>query len=396
MAADEVASTAATAPSTYAAPTTTPAPTSAAQAESAPAADSNGAVTEDEAALYDRQIRLWGLEAQNRLRTAHVLILGWNGIATEIIKNTVLSGIGSITLLDPTRVEAAVDLLTGFFFRDDDVGRPRCSQVPLDRVRALNPLVKVEGIADQATYDTIVQAGDEAEAWLKERGVDVVVIGTPLVKPGKMIEQLVGINALARKMGIKSFVSATYGLGGFYFADQVEHDYVVERNIDGDKKRIKQRQTFVSLADSLAHTWVGLTDRQKRRTRIPLEWFAWLALTHLRTSLASDAASTTIAPAALRGRTVAVINEKGLDADMILRSTDAEAVFTGMAAMRVDSDGITLAPVAAVLGGVLSQDILNAIGGREEPVVNWMMLSFNATGAATVHKIGSLSGPVVE
>ncbi len=395
MVASDAISSADAAPSTSAAAATAPAPTPAAQADAAPAADSNGAVTEDEAALYDRQIRLWGLEAQNRLRTAHVLILGWNGIATEIIKNTVLSGIGSITLLDPTRVEAAVDLLTGFFFRDDDVGRARCSQAPLDRVRALNPLVKVEGIADQATYDTIVEAGDEAEAWLKERGVDVVVIGTPLAKPGKLLEQLVGINALTRKLGIKSFVSATYGLGGFYFADQVEHEYVVERNMDGDKKRIKQRQTFVSLADSLAHTWPGLASGRSdahvsaRMVRLAGA-HAPAHESRLGRCIDDDHACCSARPHGC------VIHEKGLDPDTILGSTDAEAVFTGMAAMRIDSDGITLAPVAAVLGGVLSQDILNAIGGREEPVVNWMMLSFNATGAATVHKIGSLSGPVVE
>ena len=35
--------------------------------------EQNGAViTEDEAALYDRQIRLWGLDAQKRLEISNV------------------------------------------------------------------------------------------------------------------------------------------------------------------------------------------------------------------------------------------------------------------------------------------------------------------------------------
>ena len=36
--------------------------------------EQNGAViTEDEAALYDRQIRLWGLDAQKRLEISNVI-----------------------------------------------------------------------------------------------------------------------------------------------------------------------------------------------------------------------------------------------------------------------------------------------------------------------------------
>lgn len=33
-----------------------------------------------------------------------------------------------------------------------------------------------------------------------------------------------------------------------------------------------------------------------------------------------------------------------------------------------------LSPVCAMLGGVVSQDVLNALGGREEPFVNWFQL----------------------
>ena len=41
-------------------------------------------VTEDEAALYDRQIRLWGLEAQNHMRQAHVAVVSFTGVAEEL------------------------------------------------------------------------------------------------------------------------------------------------------------------------------------------------------------------------------------------------------------------------------------------------------------------------
>jgi ubiquitin-like 1-activating enzyme E1 A len=36
--------------------------------------------------------------------------------------------------------------------------------------------------------------------------------------------------------------------------------------------------------------------------------------------------------------------------------------------------GTDFAPTCAVLGGVLAQDILNALGGREAPLVNFFVL----------------------
>lgn len=41
-------------------------------------------VTNEEAELYDRQIRLWGLEAQSRVRNARVLIVGLRGLHAEV------------------------------------------------------------------------------------------------------------------------------------------------------------------------------------------------------------------------------------------------------------------------------------------------------------------------
>lgn len=57
---------------------------------------------------YDRQIRLWGAEAQQNLRNADILMVGVSGAGSEIVKNVVLSGINSMTLHDPTNISSAV------------------------------------------------------------------------------------------------------------------------------------------------------------------------------------------------------------------------------------------------------------------------------------------------
>lgn len=47
------------------------------------------------------------------------------------------------------------------------------------------------------------------------------------------------------------------------------------------------------------------------------------------------------------------------------------------------------APTSAIIGGVLAQDMLNALGGREEPLCNWFTLDglsgqlFSSLGSET-------------
>ena len=62
----------------------------------------------DEIALYDRQLRLWGIEAQNRMRKAKVLLITMKTLGNEVAKNLVLAGIGSLTVLDPEAVNEEV------------------------------------------------------------------------------------------------------------------------------------------------------------------------------------------------------------------------------------------------------------------------------------------------
>lgn len=58
------------------------------------------ALTAEEAALYDRQLRLWGVEAQQRLGQAKVLLIGFTAVQSEICKNIVLAGVRSVTIND--------------------------------------------------------------------------------------------------------------------------------------------------------------------------------------------------------------------------------------------------------------------------------------------------------
>jgi ubiquitin-like 1-activating enzyme E1 A len=56
------------------------------------------------------------------MRTASVLLVTLRGLSTEVAKNIVLAGVGRLTLLDQVDVSPE-DLGSGFFFRDEDVGK---------------------------------------------------------------------------------------------------------------------------------------------------------------------------------------------------------------------------------------------------------------------------------
>ena len=49
-------------------------------------------VTKQESEIYDRQIRLWGIEAQQRLQSSRMLLCGrFSATAAEVAKNLVLA-----------------------------------------------------------------------------------------------------------------------------------------------------------------------------------------------------------------------------------------------------------------------------------------------------------------
>lgn len=74
-----------------------------------------------EAAVYDRQMRLWGVEAQKRLQSSHVLVSGLSALGSELVKNLVLAGL-NVTVHDPRAVTPHA-AAAQFFFSADDVGR---------------------------------------------------------------------------------------------------------------------------------------------------------------------------------------------------------------------------------------------------------------------------------
>lgn len=96
--------------------------------------------------------RLWGRAGLDRLRAAHVCVVGVGGVGSWAVEGLARSGVGALTLVDlddvcVTNVNRQLPALDG------QIGRPKVA-VLAERVQAINPECAVEAVAEFFTEAT--------------------------------------------------------------------------------------------------------------------------------------------------------------------------------------------------------------------------------------------------
>jgi ubiquitin-like 1-activating enzyme E1 A len=195
-------------------------------------------ISEDEAALYDRQIRLWGVEAQKKLINSKILIINMNGLAAEIAKNLVLSGINCLTLLDSTDVTEA-DLKLNFLLPHTSVGENR-AESSVEALRTLNPMVKIQ--ADKA------RLADKDQEFFSAKNFDIICA---LINDCADLER---IDLFCRETNVMFLSGYVCGLYGYMFVDFNEFNYIVEaaRVTDDDTEKEKEKKKIISKSTTAA------------------------------------------------------------------------------------------------------------------------------------------------
>ncbi|KAF8302572.1 hypothetical protein DL93DRAFT_2090588 [Clavulina sp. PMI_390] len=77
---------------------------------------------------YDRQLRLWAASGQSALESARVLVLSGTATSAQALKNLVLPGIGTYTVLDAESVSPE-DAGNNFFVTHKSIGTSRAEEV---------------------------------------------------------------------------------------------------------------------------------------------------------------------------------------------------------------------------------------------------------------------------
>ncbi|KAG0203268.1 SUMO-activating enzyme subunit 1 [Mortierella sp. GBA30] len=327
-------------------------------------------ITEDEAALYDRQIRLWGLEAQHRMRNASILIAGMRALGNEVCKNIILAGVGSITILDNQTVTEE-DLGAQFLVRQEDIGRNR-AEAAAEKARHLNPRVKV--IVDQ---EDITQ---KADSYFTQFNIVCLIGATP--------DQLIRIDNVCRTAGTGLYAAGTHGFFGYIFCDLKRHEYREESH-EPAREKGKESETIIShksqdyesLSNTMDTCWGNPKPKVLKRSVSPL-FFAiqvlWLFQQENNGRMPQGSSQEDMA-AMFRLRDerlrTAQVNPAFVDDDL-LQTLAATA-------------SAEISPVCAILGGFLAQDILKTLSGKDAPLLNYFMYNgFEGTGLVhNIHKL---------
>lgn len=336
-------------------------------------------ITDDEAKLYDRQIRLWGVQAQKQLRRAHVALFGLNGSGSEIAKNVVLSGVQCLHIIEHEPV-TELDALCGLYTRQQiNQNRGKASEAHL---RALNPMVNLQ----THEWDVSKAIEDQNETLLQLlKQVHVVCVNSANA------QVITKLNSLVRELrsdSVKFYATGSWGYYAFAFNDlgpnyKYHVEEVVSRELDvsGEtaRKRLKteikektksyveKSLEFVSFDEMIKSK---ITKKRVNPTillvHVMFRFHSKFGRFPVYTSRQSDQQS-------LEELAQEVIADLGMEKRSLekLNNQDCWNNIFG-----------EISPVTAILGAVVGQDIIRTITGYDPPIRNVFLFNgFECSGS---------------
>jgi len=143
-------------------------------------------------------------------------------------------------------------------------------------------------------------------------------------------------------------------------------------------KSVKATAVYTPLTSAISYRWNNFTKRQTKEVN-PALYFAVLAIwkfQSLHGALPEDASHT---------------DELETISNTLISEADVnKQVLTKEPRQFIESLSTTasheFSPVCAIVGGMLGQDILKALGGREPPIANFFVFDGN-TGGGTVCRL---------
>jgi molybdopterin/thiamine biosynthesis adenylyltransferase len=129
----------------------------------------SAAMNDEQLLRYSRQIMLpqIDVEGQSRLLGSSALIVGLGGLGSPAAMYLAAAGVGELLLAEFDQVELS-NLQRQIIYASSDIGRPK-SEAAVERLRGLNPDVKLETLEGRLDYERLLPA---------LAGVDVVLDGS--------------------------------------------------------------------------------------------------------------------------------------------------------------------------------------------------------------------------
>ncbi|KAL3352649.1 hypothetical protein AABB24_020582 [Solanum stoloniferum] len=160
---------------------------------------------------YDRQLRIWGEKGQAALEKASICLLNCGPTGSETLKNLVLGGVGSITIVDGSKVEVG-DLGNNFMVDESSVGQSKAEWV-CAFLQELNDAVKAKFIEEHP--EELIETNPSFFSQF------TLVIATQLVE-----DSMVKLDRICREANISLIFARSYGLMGLVRISVKEHTVI--------------------------------------------------------------------------------------------------------------------------------------------------------------------------
>lgn len=157
---------------------------------------------------YDRQLRIWGEQGQEALEKASICLLNCGPTGSETLKNLVLGGIGSITVIDGSKVELG-DLGNNFMVDESSIGQSKAKCVCAS-LQELNDAVKAKFIEEYP--EALIETNPSFFSQF------TLVIATQLVE-----DSMIKLDRICREANVMLIFARSYGLTGFVRISLKEH-----------------------------------------------------------------------------------------------------------------------------------------------------------------------------
>lgn len=119
-------------------------------------------LTDEELLRYARQVLLdgWDIEAQLRLKSARIAMIGAGGLGCPASETLARAGLGHVHLIDDDEIEAS-NLQRQTLFLPADIGQPK-ALIAAAMLQKINPLIKARGTVARLSEDNAYELLDMA------------------------------------------------------------------------------------------------------------------------------------------------------------------------------------------------------------------------------------------
>lgn len=312
------------------------------------------------------------MATQIRLRSAKILVVNLGAVGTEVVKNLVLGGINTIEILDDSKVKEE-DFGAQFFLPNDDsiVGQPKLPLV-IEKIKDLNNRVHLS-----INTNLLSQYLQDPQYF---KTFDLI-IATELNK-----KDILSLNEITRSLNIPLYISGLHGMFGYILTDLISHTAEsekdlgsqprqpntqinrvktitnVKQDLDNNKEIVAIVDEFVPVKDIFASQELPnqLNKRQLKRLSSALPLIFSL-FDFERPEDPEDVVDVEKLKLAL------IANCKNLNIP--------ELVITDEYVELLSQQAFTeFAPVSAILGGCLAQDVIQFLSKKESPINNCLIL----------------------